>query len=150
MMPVRRWYQWRPNRFLTLYMMFSIADNWARYISKHTKARKQVLKSNLRIESHVYNQKKAFLSNFFLFCKETNCEKVSRDNQDGFQQENDGQCYSFYPWRNWIWRVCKRLIICASASWFVHNFFVLSNCFFFFLMCPGLEVSLGVEKTEVI
>ena len=32
-------------------------------------------------ESHVYNQKKTFLSKFFLFCKDTNCEEVSRDNQ---------------------------------------------------------------------
>ena len=49
-MPVRRWHQWCPNRYATLCMMYaiSIADRWDRYISTHTKARKQLLKSNLR------------------------------------------------------------------------------------------------------
>ena len=50
MMPPRRWYQRHLNRYATFCMMYpiSIADTWAQYISKHTKASKQLLKSNPR------------------------------------------------------------------------------------------------------
>ena len=134
MMPVRRWHQWCPNRYATLCMMYaiSIADRWDRYISTHTKARKQLLKSNRRMPC-LRREKGSSFEVFSLLQRDQLWESFLW--QSGRLPTRKRQTLLFLLLVKELKMACMRktYIIFAHASWYVHYFFVWNTCFFFLL-----------------
>ena len=154
MMPVRRWHQWCPNRYATLCMMYaiSIADRWDRCISTHTKARKQLLKSNLRKQC-LLPEKDSSFEVFALLQRDQLWESFLW--QSGQLPTRKKKTLLFLLLVKELNLACMRNVLLTyylrSCQLIRSSFFCMKYLLFlFFLMCPGLEVSLGVRKTEDI
>ena len=151
MMPVRSWHQWCPNRYATLCMMYAIyiADRWDRYISTHTKARKHLLKSNLRTPC-LQPEKGSSFEVFSLLQRDQLWESFLW--QSGRLPTRKRQTLLFLLLVKELKMACMRKTDYLCSYQLIRSWFFLYEviAFFFFSVCPGLEVSIGVGKTEDI